>query len=810
MFWSRPFVAVAVLLTGGIVAVRYSKVELEWCLAGLGFAAGMVVWRKTRVVGVAAAIFALGMAVYAGRYRVGSADDLRVVLSGEPELVTVRGRLLDSPAVREFQSGAREVAYSYASLEVSEIEHQKQWRPAAGRVVTRTRGELAAGFFQGRTVEVTGVIAFPAKAAAPGLFDYRAYLHNTRIFHQVKSDSTNDWRLLSFESMPLTEQFRRWAEAQLQRGVPARDEASEIIAAMALGLRNTLSGEMRDVFMRTGTMHIIAISGLHVACITGFLCFVLVRIMGLSRAVGGIIVLVLVWFYTAATGLQSSAVRSALMASVFIMGWVLRRPGELLNALAASAVLILVVQPEQLFQASFQLSFSVVLVIALAVMWIAREYPDGTNSLKLRMLRIDPLLPYELAPSWKKAAHVALGFLLGNFLISAASWIGSLPLTAYYFNTVTPVSLLANLVAVPLSSVSLGATVVSILVPPVGPVSNYIAWLFMGWTIQAVELFGAFPLGYFYVPRPNAVFMVAYSLAVAVLFIPALRLGLRKVSSALVVAVLSLFWLGSVYVGQPIARLTVLPCAGTPVFVESAGANDLLIDCSSERDAELMVTRFLRAKGRGSIDRLLLTHGDAQVSGGFPVVWREFRPEVVLTSEVKMRSPGYRKAIGVLEENRARWKTIGAGDEVDGWQVLHPPLEEKGFPRADDNAVVLRRRIGSWTVLHLSELGTAGQARLIESGENLRGDVVIAGMPEQGEPLSAELLDAIQPKVIILGTTEYPYRSQGTPELRKRLEASGATVFYVHENGAVTISVTREECLINSMEGRRVALSSVP
>ena len=193
------------------------------------------------------------------------------------------------------------MAYSYATIDVSELQVQKQeWRSASGRIAVRLRGELGGEFFRGRTVEVAGVIAYPAKAAAPGLFDYRAYLHNTRVFYQLKSDSPKDWQLQSHEPMPITERFRRWAQKQLQRGVPA-DEASETIAAMTLGLRNSMSGEMSDVFMRTGTLHIIAISGLHVACIAYFFSCV-VRLFGLPRSIEGLIIIGVVWFYTAATG----------------------------------------------------------------------------------------------------------------------------------------------------------------------------------------------------------------------------------------------------------------------------------------------------------------------------------------------------------------------------------------------------------------------------------------------------------------------------------------------------------------------------
>lgn len=805
----------------GIVFARLTpnaQLATKSAFIAIAICALFLLWKRTRLLAAAASLLLLGAALYNARYSI-APNDLRTILTGEPEIVTIRGQLLETPEVREFDSSKGEIAYSYSTLQVTALQKNKSdWQPAAGRINTRLRGELTTDFFRGRTAEITGVIAFPPRAPAPGLFDYRAYLHHTRIFHQLKNDTTNDWRLISFEPMPITEQFRRWAARQLQRGIPANDEATETIAAMTLGLRNSMSGEMTDVFMKTGTLHIVAISGLHVACIAMFFSL-LMRAVGLPRSAQGIIIIALVWFYTAATGLQSSACRSAVMATVFMLQWVVRRPAELVNSVAASAALILLIQPEQLFQASFQLSFSVVLVIALAATFTERYYPSARVQLQHQLLRVDPLLPYDLLPRWKKTANVALGLLIGNFFVSTASWIGSMPLTAYYFNTVTPISLLANLIAVPLSSASLAFTVISILLPWFAPATNYLAWLAMKATIWSVESFGSFSFGYFYVPSPNALFLIAYSLLIAVVLIPPLRLGLRKFASASIIAVLSLFWLGSLYAAKPLATITILPCAGAPTLVEEPRWRELLIDCSSERDADYMLKRFLRSRGRGSIDSLLITHGDAQVVGGFNLMWNQFSPEKVYTSATRMRSPNYRKAIDLLSqsENQSenRWQRIAAGDLIDQWTVLHPERNDGGFPRADDNAVVLRRTIAGCTILHLSELGPRGQQQLLErnnSSQNspadssLQADILIAGMPEQGEPLHPNLLQAIQPKIIILATAEYPYTAQPKPELRQRLESTGATLFYLHETRAITITLRPNETRVTSMDSKSVTL----
>lgn len=786
---------VAVLLIGGIVWARFGVVS-NAVLFGLATAAtALVLVRKLRLLAVSIAIVAAGIFLYLERYRITSGNDLRVQLKGEPELVTVRGRIVETPSPRDFYSGTNNVVYSHVRIEVSEILRAKQWFPASGTVANRTRGELALDFVQGRQVEVIGVIERPPRAPAPGLFDYRAYLHNQRVFFQLKSDSTNDWQLLSVEPVPLTERFRRWAQHQLQRGLPP-DEQVDLILAMTLGLRSALSGEASEPFMRTGTMHIFAVSGLHVACIAGFILYAL-QWCGLSREKSGLLTVPLIWFYTLATGWQSSAIRAALMFTVIIAGRILKRPSDLLNSTAAAAVLILMFQPEQLFQAGFQLSFVVVASLALFLPLVQSFLP--------RLMEPDPFLPREVWPRWRLWLAPFLRLVASMLAVSIASWIGSLPLIAYYFNMVTLSSFAANMVAVPLSSVALASTVFSILISPLGPLFNYFGWVFMWYTIRFTQLCAEIPFGYFYVPKPNALFFIFYFAAVMVAMVPALRTAGRKLIALPAVALLGVAWLCSLLIGRPLATVTVLPCAGAPALVEIAAEPTLLVDASSERDSEYLLKRFLRSRGLGSIGHLLLTHGDAQNAGGFRTIWEEFEPDIVLTSPARARSPVYRKAIQLLEEHPRRWKVISASDQFSGWTVLHPP-SGRGRPRADDNCVVLKRAVGNWTLLYVGDLGAEGQKQLLASDANLKADIVITGMPEQDEPLRDELLTAIRPRVIILGTSRYPHHAEGTPELRARLERSGAMVFSIVETDAVTIQIQRDRCEIAGMNGTKLHL----
>ena len=133
---------------------------------------------------------------------------------------------------------------------------------------------------------------------------------------------------------------------------------------MVLGWRTWLSGEMREPFLLSGTLHVFAISGLHIAMIAGMMT-ILARCLGIPRRLAGYLIIPSLWLYTAATGSPASAVRASTVSTVILLGWILGRPPDMLNSLGTAAILLLMVEPLQLFQPGFQLSFTVVLVLTL-------------------------------------------------------------------------------------------------------------------------------------------------------------------------------------------------------------------------------------------------------------------------------------------------------------------------------------------------------------------------------------------------------------------------------------------------------------
>ena len=439
----RPFVAVvSVYAIGLLLAGIFQPPPVVLLALAVAVLIPAVVFEKFRPWLIWPLLALVGWTNLAGRTAVISPDDLRVLLGDDEAIASVSGTLIETPHLKMSAPDDPSTERSLAQIQVRALRRGANWRPAAGSIMVMTPGALGGRFFAGQPVEVSGVIGRPATPLAEGLFDYREYLATRGIFYQLKAGSTNDWRLgaTSLAGPPLTDRFLSWSQHTLALGLPVEDEPLRLLWAMTLGWRTAFTADISEPFLRAGTMHLFAIDGLRIALISGMLV-ALLRVLQVSRAWCGIVAIPLIWFYTAATGWESSAIRASVMMTIVLGGWALKRPGDTINSLAAAAFIILLWEPRQLFEASFQLSFFVVLVIALML--------PPLNRLSDRLLQTDPLLPDELLPRWRRALIATLRMLSRYAALSFAAWVGSIPLSAAYFHLFSPVSPLANIVAVP-------------------------------------------------------------------------------------------------------------------------------------------------------------------------------------------------------------------------------------------------------------------------------------------------------------------------------------------------------------------------
>jgi ComEC/Rec2-related protein len=805
---ARPLVPIALIYAGGLLASRYAAIPL-WLLflAAFFFTLLALLLPKRNASLLWPTVFFVAATNYSLHTSVISPFDLRWICAPSEQLVTVQGELLETPAERIYNRDDRETVRTSARIRVHGLRRDRSevLETAAGIIQASLKGRLASSHYSGQMIEVAGVLAPPPGPAAPGLFDYGAYLKEKGIYFQLTCNPGEEWRYLSGPTTPpWNDRFLAWAQRTLARGLPEQDLPLKLLWAMTLGWETGLDAEVYDPFIKSGTMHIFAISGLHIALIAGIFVGSL-RVFQVPRAWCGLVVVPLIWLYTAAPGWQPSAIRSTIMMTIVICGWALRRPGDLINSLAGAALIILLWDPQQLFGASFQLSFFVVLSLAL--------FGPPLQQVHARWLQPDAMLPPDLVPRWRRIVNVPLRWIFVMFATSLAAWLGALPLTAYYFNIISPVTLAANMVVVPLSSAALACNLGSLLcgswLPALTELFNFSGWLWMNLMVEASHLAAAAPGGCFNVKAPSLITMVFYFAFV----LGGLAWGLQgpyRRRFWLTAAVVGLGWgVWEAATGYREAKLTVLPFqGGLGIYCEAAAWNSqLLIDPGNSNVAEFVTSRYLRAEGVDFCPALVLTHGDAQHIAGTELILDQFHFREVVVSPLRFRSPHYRRIMGNRANQPPAVRLVSRGAELGHFRVLHPEGDDR-VDAADEGALVLAGTVLGTRILLLSDLGQEGQEMLLRRERDLQADIVVAGLPARGEPLCDGLLEQIRPRLIIVGDSEFPATARAPAELRVRLGRQRIPVLFTRQTGALSIELRPGRWRVRDALGKEVKAES--
>src|SRR5205809_6341350 len=335
-----------------------------------------------------------------------------------------------------------------------------------------------------------------ARPRHPGEFDMRAYLarHDVRrmLFARYPEDGTLIRHGGGNPILRAAQASRTWMQNALCHGLEDAPEAKSFISGIVLGIRHDTPEDIEEPFQQTGTIHLFAVAGLHVGIVAALL-WVLAAVARLPCKRAAAFIIPSLFFYAAVTGLHIPALRAAVMASILVGSYFFERRVFLPNSLAAAAFFILCWNTNELFSTGFQLSFAVVGAIVLFADPFFRHFQ--------RFAAPDPFLPQSLVRGPRRWMHSSYERLCGGASVSLAAWIGSLPLILWYFHLVTPISLLANLVVVPIAffvlAVALLSLVTTPLLPSVALVLNNDNWTLATLVISIVHLFAQIPGGHF-------------------------------------------------------------------------------------------------------------------------------------------------------------------------------------------------------------------------------------------------------------------------------------------------------------------------
>jgi competence protein ComEC len=629
-------------------------------------------------------------------------------------------------------------------LKLESVELEDKIEPTNATCLVRWRGTPNFG----DELKLFGIVEPIAPPRNPGEFDMGSYLARRDVHRLLFVRYPEDGVLLRQGGgnpiLRAAQKSRTWMQAALCRGLENAPDVQTFLSGIVLGLRHQTPDDIEEPFQQTGTLHLFAVAGLHVGIVARLL-WMLGVVAQLPRKWATALIIPLLLFYSAVTGLHTSSVRAAVMSSVLMGGFFVERKVFALNSLAAAAFLILCWNTNEIFSTGFQLSFAVVGAIIL--------FADLPFSWLRRLSAPDPFLPRALLRGARRWLHVIFEWLCRGGSVSFAAWAGSLLLILWYFYLITPVSLIANLIVVPIAFFVLAIALLSLVSAPLFPwlsvVFNSANWSLAQLVLGIVHLFAQLPAGHYYIQHPH--------------------------------------WPQNV-----IATITVLDMgAGGATHVRTRGRN-WLFDCASERDYHRVLRTYLHAAGVNRMDSGLLTHGDSLHIGGASALAEEFPGIQLIDNPARDRSLIHRSLRRTFQQRKIDMHNAAPGQiftlsrDVSA-RVLHPPAGSAN-EIADDDALVVQLSIAPSTkVLFMSDAGLLTENALLAAQVDLRSDIIIKGQHHSGRSGSDAFLDAVRPQLIIATSRDFPQFERIADDWAANVRARGIKLFRQDETGAVEL-----------------------
>ncbi len=331
----------------------------------------------------------------------------------------------------------------------------------------------------GMTVGLRGELVEPMPNTNPRLFDYRQYLLTKNIKYLLKAEESSVEIIPSNQALgyKLQNSFRQRIDMVYSSGLSV--ENAGFMKALITGEKDSIQKEEYEIYKDMGIAHILAISGLHIGILSGFLLFIM-SMAGLKRNFSIPITILFIWMFSYLVGFPESALRASIMITLLMGSKLIHRPYDPVNTLAVSFIASLMINPFWIFSLGFQLSYGATLSLATITPWIMeRVYPAKGNLVK----------------SLSAVAGVNLGIL---------------PLQSYYFNQLPVLALLSNFLVIPLATVNLVLGFIVILIPSVAPLLD----LLLGIQRLLISILGEIPVEPLSVASPELYNIVIYILII--------------------------------------------------------------------------------------------------------------------------------------------------------------------------------------------------------------------------------------------------------------------------------------------------------
>ena len=769
-FQRRPAVVFALFVAIGIVFCDFLPCKPWWWLmsaAGLSMLAALVRSPLAGAAFLGCATLLVGLsAAQIERFQFPSSTISDYATDGERfaqlELAIDQPPRLASPPPAELRSL---LPKQTVVATIQRINTATGWKRASGKVflsVEHPNPQLGPG----QIVRVTGMLERPQPPMNLGEFDFSAWCRDQRILATFRVSHADGLEVLRDHGPGPVVWLREKARHLLAMGFDAdRGFDHSMLRAFVFGDSDPQLRDLDQKFVRTGTVHDLSISGLHVA-IVGAMTLLICRLLRRSPRVSASIALAVVLLYGGLAVPTWPGWRSIILCAAVTLGMLGRRSLDALQMFAVAVAAVLLIHPADLHNGGFQVSFAAVLGLILfsgmaeRYFWAWWRGPDPPR-----------YVPHRTALA--TIVNAVWRCFVATALASCVAWGMSMPLIAYHFRQLNPWAVPAGVALLPLTVVALVAGVGKIVLTLIWPSAAHCwaagAVMPIVWMRHAVDALDRLPGASLAIPPLPVWLLIAYYAIFALLLVPIRRKILRwftRITSTLVCA--SLLLLPTVVTGRPMApiepaqplRITFISLgAGQCAIVRPTASHAVLIDVGSSTISDLsgsLLLPWLRAENCTCVDKILLSHGDFDhISAAAEIFGKFNEPPVYTSPHFARHAVGNIPAEALLETlqeaghpptiiHQGDHLDLGNGAVID---VLWPPVHCD--MNSNNCGLVLKLAFAGETVLFPADIQEPPERELLKRPELLRADVLVAPHHGSAEITTGEFVGAVHPKIIV-------------------------------------------------------------